>query len=152
MILMFSVDTDQTACTVVEAYIVRKTQNLVLIRIRQLNDDFSDAAAHSRALAEVSLASEIREGGCSETPRPFAGYVMATPRALGTSIACRYSHMMLDGFPGSVGEALLREDKIDRQDMRPLLVRTARNWEKILGCMASSKQRLLSLPGTSPLI
>ena len=52
---MFSVDTDQTACTVVEPYIVRKIMNLVLIRIRRFNDALSDAAALSRAPAGVRL-------------------------------------------------------------------------------------------------
>ena len=52
---MFSVDTDQTACTVVEPYIVRKVLNLVLIRIRRFNDALSDAAALCRAPAGVRL-------------------------------------------------------------------------------------------------
>ena len=52
---MFSVDTDQTACTVVEPYVVRNIPNLDLIRIRQFDDDLSDAAALSRAPAGVRL-------------------------------------------------------------------------------------------------
>ena len=52
---MFSVDTDQTACTVVELYVVLKVRNLTLIRIRHFNDALSDAAALSRAPAGVRL-------------------------------------------------------------------------------------------------
>ena len=54
---MFSVDTDQTAGTVVEPYVVvvRNIPNLDLIRIRPFNDALSDATALSRAPAGVRL-------------------------------------------------------------------------------------------------